>query len=87
MKFKCTNEKELLSKGLTLLGDIDIDVTEEELSVLKTGEVIIFDTINDTFHTFKPKGGIVTDIFWVITEQSYTDNLDNDTFTYFKYGI
>ena len=88
MKFKCTNEKELLAKGLTLLGDIEFDVTEDELSMIKTGEIIIFDIITDTYTTFKPKGGsAVTDIFWVITEQSFTDNLDNETFTYFKYGI
>lgn len=78
--FVCTNVKELQDKGLTPLGDIIMDIE------IKVGYVIIYDTTTDTVTHLKAK--VVTDdALWIITEDSFTDNLDNDTFTYFKYKV
>ena len=79
-RFVCTNVKELQAKGLTPLGDLIMDI---EINV---GHVIIYDTTKDTVTPLKVK--VVTeDALWIITEDSFTDNLDNDTFTYFKYKV
>ena len=79
-RFVCTNVKELQAKGLTPLGDIIMDID------IKVGYVIIYDTTADTVTPLKAK--VVTeDALWIITEDSFTDNLDNDTFTYFKYKV
>ncbi len=79
-RFVCTNVKELQDKGLAPLGDIIMDID------IKVGHVIIYDNTTDTVTPLKVKVA-TEDALWIITEDSFTDNLDNDTFTYFKYKV
>ena len=79
-RFVCTNVKELQDKGLAPLGDIIMDIE------VKVGYVIIYDSTTDTVTHLKAKAD-TEDTLWIITEDSFTDNLDNDTFTYFKYKV
>jgi hypothetical protein len=79
-RFVCTNVKELQDKGLAPLGDIIMDID------VKAGYVIIYDSTTDTITHLKVKVD-TEEALWIITEDSFTDNLDNDTFTYFKYKL
>ena len=81
-RFVCTNVKELRAKGLAPLGDIIMDIDIK----VKVGYVIIYDITADTVTHLKAKAD-TEDTLWIITEDSFTDNLDNDTFTYFKYKV
>ncbi len=83
-RFVCTNIKELQAKGLTPLGDLILDI--DVVTDIVVGSIIIYDITTDTVTTFKPKV-VANDALWIITEDSFTDNLDNDTFTYFKYRV
>jgi hypothetical protein len=90
-RFVCTNVKELQAKGLAPLGDLIMDEVKGKIKGKGKGEgevgyVIIYDITTDTVTHLKAK--VVTDdALWIITEDSFTDNLDNDTFTYFKYKV
>jgi hypothetical protein len=84
-RFVCTNVKELQDKGLSPLGDIIMDIIKVKVQV-QEGHVIIYDITTDTVTTLKVKVD-TDDTLWIITEDSFTDNLDNDTFTYFKYKV
>jgi hypothetical protein len=94
-RFVCTNVKELQAKGLVPLGDLIMDEVKGKVEGKikgkvegegEVGYVIIYDITTDTVTHLKAK--VVTDdALWIITEDSFTDNLDNDTFTYFKYKV
>ena len=91
MIFTCTNEKELKNKGLTLLGDLDLEIEPALLDMVKSDSRLVLLCENNVFtvHLRKGMGSEIADArihLWIINEESYTDNLDDDTFTYFKYA-
>lgn len=84
MSFKCINETELKSKGLSVpVFDFDFPY---DINLLNRHTVLIYDTATEeiTYHTVHVPRTNEQEI-WIITEDSYTDNLDNETFTYFKF--
>ena len=84
---KCINEAELTSKGLRPLDNFNFEFNFD-VTLLNRYTVLIYDTATDeiTYHKVHVPRSNEREI-WVITEDSYTDNLDNDTFTYFKYSF
>ncbi len=84
-RFVCTNIKELQAKGLTPLDNSLLqDLLDSPLP--EVGTVIIYDITANTMATVKPKVA-TDDTLWIITEDSFTDNFDDDTFTFFKYRV
>ena len=88
MIFKCINEKEITSKGLTLLGDLDLKIDPDLITAVRADPslIIIFNN-GYTIHRL-PRSSSKSSLIqlWIINDESYTDNLDDDTFTYFKYA-
>jgi len=84
--FKCINEQELKAKGLLVPPIHDIFLEEVDFKLLNRHTVLIYDTLYGefTYHTVRVPRTYEKEI-WLITENSYTDNLDNETFTYFKF--
>lgn len=90
MIFKCVNGKELTSKGLTLLGDLDLNIDSNLIDAVKSDPslVIILNNGRSTIHRLPRSSCLPASVIhlWIINDESYTDNLDDDTFTYFKYA-
>lgn len=87
---KCINEKELKSKGFTSdtseFSDIEID--QALTNNLDRYTVLIVDITAGEQYLQKVHVPREHDKeIWFITENSFTDNLDNETFTYFKYCL
>ena len=83
---KCINEQELKAKGLIAPPIQDIFLEEVDFERINRHTVLIYDTLTHefTYHTVRVPRTYEKEI-WLITENSYTDNLDNETFTYFKF--
>lgn len=97
--FECVNLAELKMKNLT---PIQFEIGEQQeiytsltlllaetyqLSIkdLEGGSVVVYD--GHTVEYFKSVRRYNDVFVWFITEDSYTDNMDNDSFTYFKFKI
>jgi hypothetical protein len=65
-----------------------LDIEESLLDRLNRYVVLIYDFTYGTmeFHRIHVPRMNEREI-WIITEDSYTDNLDNEAFTYFKYKV
>ena len=92
MLFKCINEKELNLKGLTLLGDLDLQIDPTLIREVKSDPCLVLVSNCDEYYTHRlPRSYAREDCskiqVWIINDESYTDNLDDDTFTYFKYAF
>jgi hypothetical protein len=97
MIFTCTNVSELASKGIELLGEqLEIEVDPDLLlQAMKEDALIVHRIHSGTFHLHRPHKKFTLPrcpieasplfVLWIVTEDSYTDNLENDSFTYFKY--
>ncbi len=86
---QCINEKELKNKGVKPDFSLsDIEINRALTNNLDRHTVLIVDTTND--EQYLQKVNVPREHekeVWVITENSFTDNLDNETFTYFKYSL
>jgi hypothetical protein len=90
MLFRCINEKELIRKGLTTLGDLDLQIDPSLIGEVKSDPCLVLVYNCDSYYTHRlPRSYARNNAsiiqVWIINDESYTDNLDDDTFTYFKY--
>lgn len=83
MLFTCNNVDELNLKGLKYLETIDEDISD----TYSFGSVLTIDLTKNRKLKFTNYKTAYKLSIWLITEDSFTDNLDNDSFTYFKYSI
>jgi hypothetical protein len=82
------NVQEIISKGLNPLDVFQLNLEINIFNTLNRNTVCIYDMTTDevyTQHVYVPR--IHERELWVITENSFTDNMDNETFTYFKYEL
>jgi hypothetical protein len=86
---KCINEKELKSKGFASeFSFSDIEIDRALVNSLDRYTVLIVDITEGEQYLQKVHVQREHDKeVWFITENSFTDNLDNETFTYFKYCL
>jgi hypothetical protein len=81
MLFTCENYEELTSKGIEYNLNINYHVHG-----YTPGSVIIIDVTHEQHIVKLSKFTTAHELsIWLITEDSFTDNLDNDSFTYIKY--
>jgi len=87
------NYEEVRSKGLEpldneLVYSKLIEIEPSIIDALNKNVVCIYDILSDEVSLQLVKVPRVHDReIWFITEDSYTDNLDNETFTFFKYCL
>jgi hypothetical protein len=90
MIFKCLNEKEIISKGLPLLGELDLSIDRSLIETVRADPGLILMSYYGSYTAYRlPKStSLPAELIhlWIIIDESYTDNLDGDTFTYFKYA-
>jgi hypothetical protein len=89
MILKCLNKEQLVKKGLIPL-DLEVDtVLLGNLLSLAKNRIIIIDRVQNNIYLkpFKRYDMYVDSNIWMITEDSLTDNLDNQSLTYYHYNL
>jgi hypothetical protein len=84
MLFTCENCDELTSKGIEYTLNINYDIGDSH--TYEPGSVLLIDLTREKYNFKLSKFTTKHELsIWFITEDSFTDNLDNDSFTYMKY--